>query len=411
MIVQENGKMKKLITTCLILLIAVPCFGDFAPAKLNDSKTETVVKMPAFQKKPLIQMAILLDTSGSMSGLIDQARTELWTIVNEFIFARRCGLEPEVQVALYEYGKSTISSEKGYIRKISDFTTDLDKISEELFALKTNGGYEYCGWVIKEATSSLNWSHSPDDLKVIFIAGNEPFTQGPEDYRRSCRAAVSNGIIVNTIHCGSKSAGINGRWKDGAILADGRFMTINHNRRAVHIEAPQDKQISELGVRLNDTYLAYGSSASSAVARQKQQDTNAANSSREAVIQRSVTKASANYLNYSWDLVDAIKNKKLQLKDIDEKNLPAQMQKMDQNQRHKYVAKMAAQRSELQKKVQQLNEGRRKYIAEQMKKQSPVNNTLGSAMVRMIREQAGKRNFTFESTAASKTGEKQNEAK
>jgi len=410
MIVQENGKMKKLITTCLIVLIAVPCFGDFAPAKQNDSKSETVLKIPLIQKKPLIQMAILLDTSGSMSGLIDQARTELWTIVNEFIFARRCGLEPEVQVALYEYGKSTIPSEKGYIRKISDFTTDLDKISEELFALKTNGGYEYCGWVIKEATSSLKWSDSPDDLKVIFIAGNEPFTQGPMDYRQSCRAAVSNGIIVNTIHCGSESAGINGKWKDGAILADGRFMTINHNRRAVHIAAPQDKEISELGVRLNDTYLAYGSRASSSAARQMQQDTNAANSSREAVIQRSVAKASVNYQNYSWDIVDAIKNKKLQLKDIDEKNLPAQMQKMDQKQRQEYVAKMTAERSELQEKVQQLNEGRRKYLAEQMKKESHAN-TLGSAIVRMIREQAGKRNFTFKSAAASKTGEKQNEAK
>ncbi len=95
--------------------------------------------------KPRVQMAILLDTSGSMSGLIDQARTELWAIVNEFITAKRDGKAPQLEVALYEYGKSSLPADEGYLRMIVPFTMDLDKISEELFALKTNGGSEYCG--------------------------------------------------------------------------------------------------------------------------------------------------------------------------------------------------------------------------------------------------------------------------
>ena len=99
-----------------------------------------IVSGPLQAEKPLVQIGILLDTSGSMSGLIDQARTELWSIVNEFIFARRNGTAPEVQVALYEYGKSSLAQDEGYIRQIVPLTTDLDKISEELFALKTNGG-------------------------------------------------------------------------------------------------------------------------------------------------------------------------------------------------------------------------------------------------------------------------------
>ncbi len=138
------------------------------------------------QPKPRVQMAILLDTSGSMSGLIDQARTELWAIVNEFITAKRDGQAPELRVALYEYGKSSLPASEGYIRMIVPLTMDLDKISEELFALKTNGGSEYCGWVIKEATAALQWSGAPEDLKVIFIAGNEPFTQGKVKYQKAC---------------------------------------------------------------------------------------------------------------------------------------------------------------------------------------------------------------------------------
>jgi hypothetical protein len=158
-------------------------------------------------QKPLVQIAILLDTSSSMDGLIEQAKGQLWKICNEFIKARQNGVAPEVQVALYEYGKSSLSQQSGWIRKIQPLTTDLDKISEELFALTTNGGDEYCGWVIKQAVNELDWSPRPDVYKVIFIAGNEPFTQGPVNYAESCKAAISKGIIVNTIHCAMKRPG------------------------------------------------------------------------------------------------------------------------------------------------------------------------------------------------------------
>ena len=136
--------------------------------------------------RPVIQVAILLDTSNSMDGLIGQAKSQLWTFVNQFSPLRRDGLAPELQVALYEYGKSSISAGEGYLRMVVPFTTDLDRVSEQLFALTTHGGDEYCGAVIKSATQGLNWSPSARDLKVIFIAGNEPFTQGSVDYRQSC---------------------------------------------------------------------------------------------------------------------------------------------------------------------------------------------------------------------------------
>jgi hypothetical protein len=100
---------------------------------------------------------------------------------------------------LYEYGNDGLPSSEGYIRQVSQFTTDLDKISEDLFALKTNGGSEFCGQVIDVSLKQLQWSASNEDLKMIFIAGNEPFTQGPVNYKESCKSAIGKGIIVNTI--------------------------------------------------------------------------------------------------------------------------------------------------------------------------------------------------------------------
>jgi hypothetical protein len=345
--------------------------------------------------QPLVQMAILLDTSGSMSGLIDQARTEVWSVVNEFLAARRDGRSPEVYVALYEYGKSSLSREEGYLRQIVPLTRDLDKVSEELFALTTNGGDEYCGWVIRRAAEDLVWSNSPDDLKVIFIAGNEPFSQGPVDYREACRAAIARGIVVNTIHCGAERQGIEGKWKDGAVLADGRYLHIDQNRPIVHIAAPQDMEIAELGSRLNQTYIPYGQQGMIASERQVEQDRNASGASGEAVVQRAVTKSSINYRNIAWDLVDAVDANRVDLDTVQPEDLPQNMRAMNARERKAYVETQARQRKELQTRIQKLHERRKQYVAEEMKKQ-PEAQTLGSAIRAVIRDQAQQKNYMFQ---------------
>src|SRR5215471_803304 len=255
--------------TPLSILAALAALALAGAALARD---EIKPEPPTPPKKPLVQIAVLLDTSGSMEGLIEQAKGQLWKIVNEFLKAKQDGQTPEVQVALYEYGKSSLSAQSGWIRQIQPLTTDLDKVSEALFALKTNGGDEYCGWVIKDAVANLSWSADPKVYRAILIAGNEPFTQGPVPYAESCKAAIAKGIIVNTIHCGSEAEGIAGKWQDGALLADGKYMVIDHNRAVVHIEAPQDKEIAKLSAELNRTYLAYGADGRRASARQAAQD-------------------------------------------------------------------------------------------------------------------------------------------
>jgi len=320
----------------------------------------------------------------------------LWKISNEFIKARQEGVAPEVQVALYEYGKSSLSAKDGYIRQIQPLTTDLDKVSEELFALRTNGGEEYCGWVIQRATDDLEWSSSPNAYKVIFIAGNEPFTQGPVNYADSCKAAITKGIVVNTIHCGPEATGISTKWKDGADLADGRYLVIDQNRTVVSIETPQDKEIAKLGVEMNRTYVGFGRYALEGTKRQAAQDANAATlaPSSGAVVQRSLAKASANYENSSWDLVDAAKKKDFKFADLKEEELPDVMKKMSTDERKAYVEKQSKERTELQTRITKLNEDREKFIAARMKAVS-ATNTLDSVVISTVHEQAEKRNFTF----------------
>jgi hypothetical protein len=117
-----------------------------------------------------------------MDGLIDQAKSRLWNIVNTLTTLKYNGQTPQVEIALYEYGNDGIRDEN-YIRQVTPLTQDLDLVSEKLFALRTNGGSEYCGAVIRDASANLNWDSNEKSMKLIYIAGNEPFNQGKVDYK------------------------------------------------------------------------------------------------------------------------------------------------------------------------------------------------------------------------------------
>lgn len=341
-----------------------------------------------------VQLAILLDTSGSMEGLIEQAKTQLWSIVNELALAKKNGQTPALEVALFEYGKSSLKINDGYIKQISTLTKDLDKISEELFKLKTNGGDEYCGWVIKNAVNQLPWSKSNDDLKIIYIAGNEPFTQGDVDYKKSCKSAISKGIIINTIFCGDIQEGIDTKWKHGAELADGKFINIDHNQQLIYIKAPQDEELARLGDELNKTYLSYGTKGTVGRSRQLAQDKNV-ETKKEASIQRVFSKASKMYNNSSWDLVDAVEDESINLNELKDQELPEEMKKMTQPERDEYIKELSIKRKEIQGKINILRKERDKYIATERKKQSK-DNTLGKAVKESLKIQAQKKNFEFE---------------
>jgi hypothetical protein len=342
--------------------------------------------------KPEIQLAILLDTSGSMDGLIAQAKSRLWKIVNELAAAKKNGLTPQLQVALYEYGQDSLPAANGYMRQIVALTNDLDRISEALFKLTTNGGQEYCGQVIQKAISDLQWSQQKDSLKLIFIAGNEPFTQGSIDYKNSCREAIARGVIVNTIFCGNYQEGLQTDWKAGADLADGQYLSIDANQSPPPVAAPQDNEISHLSLELNQTYLAYGHDGASGKARQKEQDKNAAAVNSEVLVQRAAAKASPQYSNSNWDLVDAKKGGQVKLEEMKDEELPLEMKGMTIKERNEYVATLQGKRETLQKKIARLHDERELFVADKLKNQA-TTNTLDNAIIHALRQQAAKKNF------------------
>jgi hypothetical protein len=340
--------------------------------------------------QPTIQIALLLDTSNSMDGLINQARTQLWKIVNEFNACKQNGVAPKLQVALYEYGNNNLAAGEGYIRMVLPLTTDLDLVSEKLWALKTNGGSEYCGHVIKNAVSELDWSRDHRIYRAIFIAGNEPFTQGNVDYRSSCAEALNKGIVINTIHCGAENVGREGKWDDGARVGEGKFLNIDQDRASVVIDTPHDKDLIRLSAELNKTYVAYGAAGGQGQMRQQAMD-QVATTQPSVAAERAVAKSNSSYSNAGWDLVDAKRERKLgdeELARMDAKDLPAEMREMSPEKRVAYIEEQAKNRESIQKQIAELNAKRAAYIEAEQKKANPAApDTLDTAVLKAVREQ------------------------
>lgn len=345
-------------------------------------------------KKTKIQVAILLDTSGSMSGLIDQAKSRLWNIVNTLTTLKYNGKTPKIEISLYEYG-SYNRYDGDYIRQITPLTTDLDLISQHLFALTTGGSEEFCGTVISKAIKDLEWGNNESDMKLIYIAGNEVFEQGRISYKSSIPQAVKKNIFVNTIHCGNMETGIRDLWRDAANRGKGKFFNIDHNARIQYIETPYDEKISHYNEKLNSTYIYYGRSGYAKKENQSAQDQNALSFSKSYSAERSVSKSKSVYNNSSWDLVDKAKEDKNYLSNISKDELPSELQNKSQEEIEKLITEKQAEREKIQKEIAELGKKRQEYINEQSKNDNSADD-LGKAINESLIVFANQKGYTIE---------------
>ncbi len=334
-----------------------------------------------------VQVALLLDTSNSMDGLIDQAKSRLWNIINTLTTLKYKGKAPIVEIALYEYGNDGISASADYIRRVTPFTTDLDLISEKLFSLRTNGGNEYCGAVIGQATKKLEWGHNAADMKLIYIAGNEPFNQGSTSYKESISEALRQNIYVNTIFCGEKREGIETFWKDGADRGKGKFFNIDSDQKVRFIETPYDARIQACNERLNKTYVSYGARGAEKKYSQETQDRNAQSMSSANYAERAVSKSKGAYKNDSWDLVDKVKEDKDAVAKLKKEDLPEEYKGKERREIEKLVAEKTKEREAIQKEIAGLAQQREAYI-EQENKKTKTEDDLGQAINTSILELA-----------------------
>jgi hypothetical protein len=345
---------------------AVASLAGGTASAVGGAGVSLAVTDPARDDRPVIQLALVLDTSSSMDGLIEQAKSALWAVVNELSVARHGDETPRLRVALIEYGNNGIPRETGWVRLRTHFTSDLDLLSEQLFGLTTNGGEEWCGHALSFAADQLSWFGAPggsasalprhpvtmppgvaegvrDGLaggaldpgatrdpiacsttapvtKLVVIAGNEAFTQGPTSAYEVLSGLRQEAVTVNTVFCGPRDEGSRTGWEAGARHGGGLYASIDSDRRVVDPVTPYDARIRELNRALNATYLAYGVRGRDLADRQIAQDR--LNERAGYAADRAAAKASVVYVQAEWDLIDAIDAGRLKLADLDRGALP-----------------------------------------------------------------------------------------
>ncbi len=348
---------------------------------------------------PKVQVAILLDVSNSMDGLIDQAKAQLWNMVSVLGKATCNGVAPTIEIALYEYGRTSNSQKEGYVKQINGFINSLDSLSENLFALTTNGGDEYCGKVIYTAIEQLQWDVAPENYKVIFIAGNEDFLQGTLKYTEACTYAKQKGIILNTIYCGDKKQGIIEHWNLGGECGSGSFTNINSNAKFEDIATPYDSTMYVLNTQLNGSYVTYNSIGIANQTKQGKMDMLNTTMNKSVGLKRIAAKANkAAYKNDNWDLVDAYEKNNKVLIGLDTKMLPDSLKNKSTAALETFVQAKIAERGVVQKQIDSLNTQRENYLIVERKKraENKTEQTLETEVEKIIKQQAIRYNIIIQ---------------
>jgi hypothetical protein len=352
---------------------------DAPPAALPDRPWET------------IDVAIALDTSGSMELLLETTRLKMWEMVNELT-----GLDPvpKLRVALLTFGNRANNRATGWVNVEVPFTEDLDLLGERLFELTSDGGKEYIGSVLETALNDLKWTSSSEALKLPFVAGNEPADQDPRVLLEDVSDLVQEkDVSLHLVFCGQPEEEAAKTWVRLAEWSKGRFAAIDHRTTPVSIKTPFDEELAGLGMAINETYVPLGAEGRERVKKLGEREEHLKQLSASTAASRAEVVSSQMYSS-GWDLVDAFDAGTVDLYELDENELPEVMRRMTPNEREIYIQDIRSQREELRQRIGELSEQRRRYMAEQIETRGIDNSRAFDSVVRgAIREELEVKGF------------------
>ena len=294
-----------------IIIAIVVCMGSLSRSLADSPKTPD---------RPTVEIAFVLGTTGSMGGLIAGAKAKIWAIANQIVLGEP---KPIVRIALVPY------RDKGdkYVTKVFDLTDNIDEVYTQLMKFKAHGGGdspENVNQALYDAVHKISWSDGRQTLKIIYLVGDCPPHNEYKDvptYDKSAQAAIEKGIYINTILCGGNRE-TRGVWEEIAKLSEGAFLAIAQDGGVRDITTPYDKDLARLNLELLDTAMVYGKKE----VRAKQTELNemARDYDAPAAADRSAFAAKSGIVA-SNDLVDDVRNARVDIDKMDKELLPAEM--------------------------------------------------------------------------------------
>jgi Mg-chelatase subunit ChlD len=363
--------------------------------------------------RPQIEVCFVLDTTGSMSGLIEGAKRKIWSIANDIALAEPT---PAVKMGLIGY------RDRGdeYVTRVYELTDNIDSIYEKLQGFRAQGGGdtpESVNLALHEAATKMNWSTNRSVYKVIFLVGDAPphmdYKQ-EKQYPEICEAAVRRDLVINTVQCGNMAATVK-PWTEIADRSEGSYVAIGQGGDMIVVETPMDKEIATLRASLGDTRWSYGAPAAPFARALEMEKTMAAKPAPDGAARASfmAKKEAAEKARYGAgeepalealaddavagraDLLDALEHKAVKLDDLDEEKLPDELKRLDRKEREAYIEKKIADRKEVEAKLLKLTRERDEYLAEERRKSAGKKDGFDAQVGKFIREQAKRKGIVY----------------
>ncbi len=340
--------------------------------------------------RPSVEVVFVLDTTSSMGGLIEGAKQRIWSIANEIAKGKP---GPRVKMGLVAF------RDKGdeYVTKEFDLSDNLDNTYKDLLSLSVGGGGDGPEHVIaglKAAVEKISWSKDPKTFKVVYVVGD---AAPHEDYGDSptlaavMEKAVRRGLVVNSVQCGADSS-TTLAFNRIARMGEGRFLPVPQDGGMVATATPFDDKLASLSARFEGTGLAFGRAR-----RKAEADAGLAASIRgmaaaPAAAERAEFKARAGF-GVSSDLVAAVEENKIALKDVKEDELPSALRDIPADKRQAKLDEIAAERKRAKAEIDALAAKR----ADWLRKEAGARraDSFDTRLVEALKTQAAKKGIVY----------------
>ncbi|MEL7337466.1 MAG: vWA domain-containing protein, partial [Planctomycetota bacterium] len=362
---------------------------------------EGLVDMDETNSHPRIDVMFVLDTTGSMSGLIAAAQDKIWSIATTFTQAQK---QPKIRFGLVGY------RDRGddYVTRHVPLTGDLDLVYRKLMKFRAGGGGdtpESVNQALHEAVTQTDWHKGKKTLRIVFLVGDAPPKMNYQDdvrYSVTCKSANEDDIVINTIQCGNIAA-TTPVWKEIATLGEGKFIRIAQSGGQRIQVTPYDDQILQLNIKLEATRCYWGGTAIRAAQKVRAQQFSGDKISsgaygKASLARRAQFNASAagcdNFLG-SNELVCDFRNKKVDLSKMKKDELPESMRSMSLKEQEAHLTKLATERDALRAEIEKLSKVRQTYIVEQLAKQKAPVALLDNDLFDAVKEQAAEKGIHY----------------
>jgi len=354
---------------------------------------------PAVAQAARVEVVFVLDTTSSMSGMIEAAKEKIWSIASNMVSAQQA---PEVRMGLVAF------RDRGdaYVTRVVDLSSDLDTMYASLMDFRAEGGGdtpESVNQALHDAVQKISWSQDAGTYRVIFLVGDSPPHMDYQDemrYPDVLSLAEAKNIVVNAIQCGPNPS-TTAQWQQIADLGSGAYFQVEQSGGAVAVATPFDAKLAEISRKLDDTRLYYGTEEEMESKRIKMEATDKLHTSstltsraRRAVFNSSAG-GRANLLG-EGDLVEDLATGQTELSDLDKDRLPASLKALSPEKQQAFIDDTVRQRQELERDIKELAEKRRDFIKKKVAADGGAGESLDEKIYGAVREQAAKHGLSYD---------------